>query len=224
MTPQLNILWLQTPYLTESGSRLNLPAKHHKPYYWVTDWCDASQLGSSLSNPSHFGVSRAANPSTPAPDVYTATWSIERKLPLETIPEVMTSEAKIIASLFNDKPTSDVVFVIHNPRKNSGLEERIYAHTKVLSAKCEYFETSKCCCPNMLQVVLTHISVFQSDFAEGTSTTSGCDAPDGADLGAQELIYFADSDYEAEEEPAVTPSKDLQSTSNIRTVRITDVS
>lgn len=86
-----------------------------KTSYSVPDWYTASQLNEPFSQKTSI------------------SWSIERNLPFEESPKEPLAEVKIVASLFNDQATSDVIFIIQNPRKNSTAEEQIYAHSPLYS-------------------------------------------------------------------------------------------
>ena len=47
--------------------------------------------------------------------------------------------------------------------------------------------------------------MFQSDFSEGAPVVDGGSESRGVDLGAQDLISFADSDYEDDEDQVCHP-------------------
>lgn len=97
-----------------------------KTSYSVPDWYTASQLNEPFSQKTFvFGASSAVT--------HSISWSIERNLPFEESPKEPLAEVKIVASLFNDQATSDVIFIIQNPRKNSTAEEQIYAHSPLYS-------------------------------------------------------------------------------------------
>lgn len=96
-------------------------------------------------------------------------------------------------------------------------------HT-VLSTQCDYFKSSESFFLGIINNNLLGFLVFESTFSEGAAAVTSTNST-AMENGAQELEYFADSDYEGEQSPVVDrtnvfPQRDL----NIRTVRITNVS
>jgi hypothetical protein len=119
---------------------------------------------------------------------------------LDQIPppsNVQTSFSDISASLFDDEETSNVVFAISDPRRSARHDEYIYAHTKILAIRSEYFKNS-----NYLFLVetlrcsgLITCSVFSSPFKDILSVTSVHEL----DLGVKDLSDATESELEDED-------------------------
>lgn len=106
---------------------------------WKPSGLDADDwhIGNWVSaRPQHGDEFQVANDLQPI----TIIWSVET---LEQ--DISVSRpifASVIAELFDDKRTSDVIFVITSPRRHAMKNGYIYAHTKIMAAQSEYFKTS----------------------------------------------------------------------------------
>src|ERR1700753_4241590 len=54
----------------------------------------------------------------------------------------LTQSRATSAALFDDKATADVCFVISHPHEKEAEPRHIFAHSKILSARCSHFKTS----------------------------------------------------------------------------------
>lgn len=83
----------------------------------------------------------------PETDVYKVKWSIEANPPTTPVRHIAwSSDSDVVMDLFNDESASNVVFVIGSHEEGSEPEQLIYAHTKVLCARSNYFKKSKHFC------------------------------------------------------------------------------
>ncbi|TFK48527.1 hypothetical protein OE88DRAFT_1727782 [Heliocybe sulcata] len=62
------------------------------------------------------------------------SWTLGLRPPLRELSEVM-------ASMFNDPDTADVSFMIDHPHTSRPYPRPVYAHSKFLAARCDYFKT-----------------------------------------------------------------------------------
>ncbi|KZT21553.1 hypothetical protein NEOLEDRAFT_1139158 [Neolentinus lepideus HHB14362 ss-1] len=62
------------------------------------------------------------------------SWTLGLRPPLQQLSEVM-------ASMFDDPDTADVSFMIDHPHASRSYPRPIYAHSRFLAARCDYFKT-----------------------------------------------------------------------------------
>ena len=79
----------------------------------------------------------------PCVDVAILAYTIIERSEIFPPTRTTSSFPDVIASLFDDEETSNVVFAISDPRRSTRHDEYIYAHTKILAIRSEYFKTSK---------------------------------------------------------------------------------
>jgi hypothetical protein len=118
----------------------------------------------------------------------------------------MTTLPDIAASIFDDEETSNVVFAISDPRRSTRHDEYIYAHTKILAIRSDYFKS----------IFSTKIKdVYIASIHE-------------SDLGVKEFSDVSESEIEDDfTDGTLTPEdslKDVTSTLKRRVVRVTDAS
>jgi len=118
----------------------------------------------------------------------------------------MTTLPDIAASIFDDEETSNVVFAISDPRRSTRHDEYIYAHTKILAIRSDYFKS----------IFSTKIKdVYMASIHE-------------SDLGVKEFSDVSESEIEDDlTDGTLTPEdslKDVTSTLKRRVVRVTDAS
>lgn len=97
------------------------------------------------------------------------SWTLGLRPPLQQLSDVL-------ASMFDDPDTADVCFMIDHPHASRTWPRPIYAHTKFLAARCDYFKT-----------------LFSSGFVENKESLSGL-----GDMNWEESAWEqgSDSDYD----------------------------
>ncbi|TFK48535.1 hypothetical protein OE88DRAFT_1737780 [Heliocybe sulcata] len=99
------------------------------------------------------------------------TWALDLPPPFKGIWDAMVS-------LFDDSSTADVRFIIRHSTRSDDRARQIYAHSKVLSSRCDYFKT-----------------LFQSGFSENESGSVDITA-----FEEHQWEQTSDSDFEDSEE------------------------
>ncbi|KZT21561.1 hypothetical protein NEOLEDRAFT_741543 [Neolentinus lepideus HHB14362 ss-1] len=95
------------------------------------------------------------------------SWPLNIRPPLRSLSNAM-------ATLFDGIDTADVCFVVRHAKASDDCPKRIYAHTKILSSRCDYFRT-----------------LFQSGFSENDESFG-----DPESFNEDQWEQGSDSDYE----------------------------
>lgn len=174
--------------------QVNIPTKKWTPdaSYHVKDWIKKSALDSTGS----FSFNQAPRRPFETPDNLKVDWKIEIRPPgARGDLRIWPSDTSIIADLFNDQDTSDVIFVITRPWREAKKEYLLHGHRKILSARSSYFKTSEVHGSSNHEISLTTDTVFESGFAEGSLKASD-EIIREPNQGSDEMEYCSDSDYE----------------------------
>lgn len=186
-----NLTWCYTEPL-----RRYRPTQYALPAIgWSTNWFSKSVVFDFLDR-------------DPCEDMALINYTIIEQSDAIPPTRAITSFPNVAASLFDDEETSNVVFAISDPRHSTRHDDYIYAHTKILASRADYFKT-----------------MFSSPFKEVLRVTSIHEL----DLGVKDFGDTSESDLEDESLTDGTLTvedslKDVTSTLKRRVVRVTDAS
>lgn len=145
------------PFRRYQPTQYTFPASGWSHDYWISksgilDY----KYGVSRSNTARHLPDFSRNSEDIASLVYNITERSE-EIP-QTRPTISLPD--VSASLFDDEETSNVVFAISDPRRSTRHDDFIYAHTKILSIRSEYFKSSEWAM-RASYILLTTLSSFR---------------------------------------------------------------